>query len=58
MFFIGLYDNPNNKTIYKIIRWLNTMIMVEPLGTKKSIPQYERCKRYGHGLDLSAPNPN
>lgn len=48
MFFIGLKNDSNNKTIYKIDRLLNMVVTVEPPRTQKAIPQCERCQRFGH----------
>lgn len=48
MFYVDLKQNPNNREIYDINRFMHSVVVIEPPRKKREIPQCERCQRYGH----------
>ncbi|GAB0095138.1 uncharacterized protein DMENIID0001_104900 [Sergentomyia squamirostris] len=48
MFFINLKTQANNKEIFKVTRFLNTVVEFQPPNMKKVIPQCTNCQRFNH----------
>uniref|UniRef100_A0A6M2DEM7 Putative nucleic-acid-binding protein from transposon x-element n=1 Tax=Xenopsylla cheopis TaxID=163159 RepID=A0A6M2DEM7_XENCH len=48
LFFVDIEPAKNNKEIYKITKFNNNIIKIEPPITRKRIVQCARCQQYGH----------
>ena len=57
LFFIELESNDQNKTIYKVNRLLNTVVIFEPLRKKRDIPQCSNCQGYNHTKNYCYKQP-